>query len=209
MDHPAIARIIDAGTTKFGQPFFAMELVDGVPLTTYCDARSLSIQDRLGLFCQICEGIQHAHQKGIIHRDLKPGNILVTEYDGKPVPKIIDFGLAKALETTPKLTDKSLHTEIGQVLGTIKYMSPEQAGLDALDIDTRTDIYSLGIILYELLTGSTPLDDSSIKESALLKVLEIVRGQEASKPSSKLSTCLLYTSPSPRDATLSRMPSSA
>lgn len=188
MDHPAIARIIDAGTTKFGQPFFAMELVDGVPLTTYCDARSLSIQDRLGLFCQICEGIQHAHQKGIIHRDLKPGNILVTEYDGKPVPKIIDFGLAKALETTPKLTDKSLHTEIGQVLGTIKYMSPEQAGLDALDIDTRTDIYSLGIILYELLTGSTPLDDSSIKENALLKVLEIVRGQEASKPSSKLST---------------------
>ncbi|MEM9409875.1 MAG: tetratricopeptide repeat protein [Planctomycetota bacterium] len=188
MDHPSIARIIDAGTTELGQPFFAMELVGGVPLTTYCDDHSLSINDRLQLFCQICDGIQHAHQKGIIHRDLKPGNILVTEYDGKSVPKIIDFGLAKALETTPKLTDKSIHTEFGQVLGTIKYMSPEQAGLDAMDIDTRTDIYSLGIILYELLIGSTPLDSSSIKENALLKVLELVREQEALKPSSKLST---------------------
>ena len=188
MDHPSIARIIDAGETQLRQPYLAMELVSGRPLTEYCDANRLSIDERLSLFCQICDGMQHAHQKGIIHRDLKPGNILVTQYDGKPVPKIIDFGLAKALETTEKLTDGTLHTEFGQILGTIKYMSPEQAGLDSLDIDTRSDIYSLGIILYELLTGSTPLESKSIHQNALVKVLEIVRDQEVPKPSSRLST---------------------
>ncbi|MEL7500680.1 MAG: serine/threonine-protein kinase [Planctomycetota bacterium] len=188
MDHPSIARILDAGTTDNGQPFFAMELVKGIPLTDYCDQHKLSIADRLELFGQICEGVQHAHQKGIIHRDLKPANILVAEYNGKPVPKIIDFGLAKALEVTNKLTDKTMFTEFGQVLGTLKYMSPEQAGLDSLDIDTRSDIYTLGIILYELLTGSTPLDGNSFKDLAFLKILELVREQDSPRPSSKLTT---------------------
>jgi serine/threonine protein kinase len=155
MDHPNIARVLDAGTTDLGQPYFAMELVRGIPLTTYCDVHQLGIRDRLGLFIQICRGVQHAHQKGIIH-------ILVAEYNGQPVPKVIDFGLAKALDTEQRLTDKSVFTEFGQVLGTLKYMSPEQAGLDSLDIDTRSDIYALGVILYELLTGQTPLDDDSI-----------------------------------------------
>ena len=188
MDHPCIARILDAGTTETGQPYFAMELVKGTPLNKYCDQHRLSISQRLDIFQQICEGIQHAHQKGIIHRDLKPTNILVTEYDNKAIPKIIDFGLAKALEVTNKLTDKTMFTEFGQVLGTLKYMSPEQAGLDSLDIDTRSDIYSLGVILYELLTGTTPLDDGSIGQQALLQVLELVREKEALKPSSQLST---------------------
>ena len=170
MDHLNIARILDAGTRSKGQPFFAMELVDGQPLTDFCDQHSLSIDERLAIFQQACDGIQHAHQKGIIHRDLKPSNILVTEYDGQPVPKIIDFGLAKALETAEKLTDKSMATAFGQVLGTFRYMSPEQAGLDELDIDTRTDIYAMGIILYELLIGTAPLESSFLQGKALLKV---------------------------------------
>ena len=188
MDHPNIAKILDAGTTDDGYPFFAMELVDGVPLTDYCDQHQLRIAERLDVFRQVCEGVQHAHQKGILHRDLKPSNILVTEYDGQPVPKIIDFGLAKAMDVTTKLTDKTMFTEFGQVIGTLRYMSPEQAGLDSLDIDTRSDIYALGVILYELLTGSTPLDDDSIKGNALLKILELVREFESPKPSSRLST---------------------
>ncbi len=187
MNHPNIARILDAGTTAQGQPFFVMELVAGQPLTTYCDENRLSIDQRLRLFMDVCSGVQHAHQKGIIHRDLKPGNIIVGMRDGTATPKIIDFGLAKAMESTQRLTDQSLFTEIGQILGTYKYMSPEQASLDHLDIDTRTDIYALGIILYELLTGSTPLDDSSIKGQAALKVLEFIRDKEPAKPSSKLS----------------------
>jgi serine/threonine protein kinase len=188
MNHPNIARILDAGTTADGQPYFAMELVPGKPLTTWCDENRLSIDDRLRLFADVCNGVQHAHQKGIIHRDLKPGNILVTVADGKAVPKVIDFGLAKAMESTQRLTDQSLFTGIGQILGTFKYMSPEQASLDSIDIDTRTDIYALGVILYELLTGSTPLDDSSIKGQAALKILEFIRDKEPVKPSSKLGS---------------------
>jgi eukaryotic-like serine/threonine-protein kinase len=188
MDHPSIAKILDAGTTDLGQPYFAMELVVGNALTKYCDTRSMSLTDRLELFSLVCEAVQHAHQKGIIHRDLKPSNILVTEADGKPQPKIIDFGLAKALLANQRLSEQTLFTEIGQVLGTLKYMSPEQAGLNTLDIDTRTDIYALGIILYELLTGSTPLGDDSLRGKTVLKLLEIVREQESPKPSSRLSS---------------------
>lgn len=188
MNHPNISRILDAGTTPEGQPFFAMELVQGQPLTTFCDENRLSIDERLKLFADVCSGVQHAHQKGIIHRDLKPGNILVTFADGNAVPKVIDFGLAKALESTQRLTDQSLFTGIGQILGTLKYMSPEQASLNSIDIDTRTDIYALGVILYELLTGSTPLDDTSIRGRAALKILEFIRDKEPVKPSSKLGS---------------------
>ncbi|MEL7500430.1 MAG: tetratricopeptide repeat protein [Planctomycetota bacterium] len=188
MDHPNIARIFDAGTTKHGQPFFAMELVKGVPLCEYCDANTMGLNERLELFIKICHAVQHAHQKGVIHRDLKPGNIIVTEFDGKPTPKVIDFGLAKALDSTQTLSDQSVFTEFGQVLGTLKYMSPEQAGLDSLDIDTRSDVYSLGIILYELLTGSTPLDGDDFKQNALLGLLKIIRELESPKPSSRLAT---------------------
>jgi serine/threonine protein kinase/tetratricopeptide (TPR) repeat protein len=189
MNHPNIARFYDAGTTADGQPYFAMELVQGTPLTTYCDQNKLGIAQRLSLFQEVCDGVQHAHQKGIIHRDLKPGNILVGQVDGRATAKIIDFGLAKALENSQKLTDQSLFTGIGQILGTIKYMSPEQASLDNLDIDTRTDIYSLGVILYELLTGSAPLDDSSLKNQAALKVLEFIQSNDPVRPSSKLLKC--------------------
>lgn len=188
MDHPSIARILDAGKTEDGQPYFAMELVKGIDLNKYCNRHKLSISRRLEIFSQICEAVQHAHQKGIIHRDLKPSNILVAEFNGKPVPKIIDFGLAKALEVTNRLTEKTMFTEFGQALGTLKYMSPEQAGLDSLDIDTRSDIYTLGVILYELLTGTTPLDSDSFRNQAFAKILEMVREYEAPRPSRKLTT---------------------
>jgi serine/threonine protein kinase len=188
MDHPNIAKILDAGTTEGGDPFFAMELVQGTPLTTYCDQHKLTVNARLEIFKQVCEGVQHAHQKGIIHRDLKPSNVMVAEYDGHPVPKVIDFGLAKALETDQKLTDRTVFTEFGQVLGTLKYMSPEQAGIDSLDVDTRSDVYALGVILFELLTGRTPLDSDSFKGMALLKILELVRELDSPRPSSQLDT---------------------
>src|ERR1043166_954960 len=155
MEHPNIAKVHDAGATQTGRPYFVMELVRGVKITTYCDEQKLSTRERLDLFIQVCQAVQHAHQKGIIHRDLKPSNILVTEQDGAPVPKIIDFGIAKAT-TDQRLTDKTLFTAFEQFIGTPAYMSPEQAGLGGLDIDTRTDIYSLGVLLYELLTGRTP-----------------------------------------------------
>ncbi len=186
MNHPNIAQILDAGTTPDGLPYFAMEYVDGQWLTGYCDSKRLGVNERLQLFADVCSGVQHAHQKGILHRDLKPSNILVVEIDGKPVPKIIDFGLAKAMENTQRLTDNTLFTGVGQILGTLRYMSPEQACLDNLDIDTRTDIYSLGVVLYELLTGATPLDSSTVKGQAVLRVLEWIREQEPPRPSSKL-----------------------
>ena len=187
MAHPNIAQVLDAGTTDYGQPYFVMELVEGIPLTDYCDKNQLNIQKRLQLFISVCHAIQHAHQKGIIHRDLKPSNVLVTDYDGAPVPKVIDFGLAKALDQQNKLTNQTLFTEFGQVLGTLQYMSPEQAEINPINVDTRTDIYSLGIILYELLTGTTPIQKEKIKEVALLQALEVVREKVPPTPSSRLS----------------------
>ncbi len=186
MDHPNIARVLDAGSTESGRPFFVMELVKGTPITTYCDQHRLTPRQRLELFLPVCQAIQHAHQKGVIHRDVKPSNVLVAMYDDKPVPKVIDFGLAKA--TGQLLTEKTLMTGFGAIVGTLQYMSPEQAGLNNLDIDTRSDVYSLGVVLYELLTGTTPLDRRSLGEAALLEVLRIVREVDAPRPSAKLST---------------------
>lgn len=186
MDHPNIARILDAGTTETGQPYFAMELVAGVPLTKYSDGNSLSIVQRLELFLLICSGVQHAHQKGVIHRDLKPGNIIVAEVDHQGVPKVIDFGLAKAMGSDVQLTDHTMHTRVGQVMGTLKYMSPEQASLDGLDIDTRTDVYALGVILYEMLSGLTPIDDSDLQSRSFLKILEQIREREAVAPNLRI-----------------------
>jgi tetratricopeptide (TPR) repeat protein len=187
MDHPHIAKLLDAGTTEFGGPYFVMELVKGVPLNEFCDAQKLSIADRLQLFVQICSAVQHAHQKGVIHRDLKPGNILVESHDGKPVPKVIDFGLAKATSGL-QLTEHTLFTAFGSVLGTPLYMAPEQAKFNAVDVDTRADIYALGVILYELLTGTTPLTRETLKKAPLDEMLKLIREQDPPTPSSRLST---------------------
>jgi eukaryotic-like serine/threonine-protein kinase len=186
MDHPNIAKVLDAGMTPNGQPFFVMELVNGLPLNRFCDELRLTPKERLELFVPICQAVQHAHQKGIVHRDLKPANILITMIDGKPVPKVIDFGVAKA--TAGKLTDESMSTQFGAVVGTLEYMSPEQAGFSGEDIDTRADIYSLGVILYELLTGLRPLDAARLKKAALTEMIRIIREDEPSKPSTRLST---------------------
>ncbi len=186
MDHPNIARVLDAGTTENGLPYFVMELVKGVPITKYCDQHHLTPQERLELFVPVCQAVQHAHQKGVIHRDLKPSNVMVCTYDGKPVPKVIDFGVAKA--TGPKLTERTLYTEFGAIVGTFEYMSPEQAVLDQLDVDTRSDIYSLGVLLYELLTGTTPLERKRITQVAILELLRRVREEESPRPSTRLIT---------------------
>ena len=186
MDHPNIAKVHDGGTTESGRPYFVMELVRGLPITEYCDGDRLSIRERLELFVLVCRAVQHAHQKGIIHRDLKPSNILVTLHDGVPVPKVIDFGVAKA--TGQSLTEKSVYTAFTQLVGTPLYMSPEQVELSGLDIDTRSDIYSLGVLLYELLTGTKPFDSETLKRAAFDEVRRIIREQEPPTPSMRLST---------------------
>jgi len=185
MDHPNIAKVFDAGATETGRPYFVMELVKGVPITEYCDTESLTTGERLRLFMRVCHAVQHAHQKGIIHRDLKPSNVLVTLHDGEPVPKVIDFGIAKA--TNRELTDKTLFTEFRQFMGTPEYMSPEQAEMSGLDIDTRSDIYSLGVLLYELLTGVTPFDGKRLRSAALAEIQRIIREEEPPRPSTRLS----------------------
>jgi serine/threonine protein kinase len=186
MDHPNMARVLDAGTTDKGLPYFVMELVKGIPITAYCDERQLSIKDRLELFLPVCNAVQHAHQKGIIHRDIKPSNVLVAQYDNRSVPKIIDFGLAKAIGQ--KLTEKTIFTQYGQIVGTVDYMSPEQASFNQLDVDTRSDIYSLGVLLYELLSGETPFDKKRLRTAAFDELLRIIRQEEPPRPSTRLSS---------------------
>jgi Protein kinase domain len=185
MDHVNIARVLDVGTTQSGRPYFVMELVHGVPITKYCDDNRLTPRQRLELFVPVCQAIQHAHQKGIIHRDIKPSNVMVTLYDGQPVPKVIDFGVAKATEQ--KLTERTLFTQYGTMVGTLEYMSPEQAEMSALGVDTRSDIYSLGVLLYELLTGNTPLTHKRMREGAHAEILRMIKEEEPPKPSTRLS----------------------
>jgi serine/threonine protein kinase/Flp pilus assembly protein TadD len=186
MDHPNIAKVFDAGVTDQGHPFFVMELVRGIPVTQYCDRARLGVRDRLHLFVQVCQAVQHAHQKGVIHRDLKPSNVLVAEHDGTRVAKVIDFGVAKAMGQ--QLTEKTIYTQVLQVVGSPLYMSPEQAGLSGLDVDTRSDIYSLGVLLYELLTGTTPFDKERFRTAEYDQVRQILREEEPPKPSTRLST---------------------
>jgi len=186
MDHPNIARVLDAGTTESGRPYFVMELVKGVPITEYCDANRLSTRERLDLFVDLCKAVHHAHEKGVIHRDIKPSNVMVTLHDGTPVPKVIDFGIAKA--TNQPLTEKTLFTAYGQFLGTPTYMSPEQAALGGLEIDRRCDVYSLGVLLYELLTGTTPFEHAALRSRAFMEVLRIIREEDPPTPSARLNT---------------------
>ncbi len=186
MDHPNIAKVLDAGTTPDGRPYFVMELVKGTPITDFCDARKLTPKQRLELFVPVCQAIQHAHMKGIIHRDIKPSNVMVELHDDRAVPKVIDFGVAKAIGQ--QLTEKTIYTGYGALVGTPAYMAPEQASFNALDIDTRADVYALGVLLYELLAGSPPIEKERLKLAALDEVLRIVRDEEPPRPSARLST---------------------
>jgi serine/threonine protein kinase len=186
MDHPHIARVFDGGTTPAGRPYFVMELVKGLPITDYCDRNGLPVRERLRLFADVCQAVQHAHQKGVIHRDLKPSNVLVVSHDGTPVAKVIDFGIAKAVGQ--RLTEKTAYTQLAQLIGTPLYMSPEQAGQSGLDVDTRSDIYSLGVLLYELLTGTTPFDPERLRTAGYDEMRRIIREEEPPKPSTRIST---------------------
>jgi len=186
MDHPNIAKVLDAGTTETGRPYFIMELVRGIKITEYCDQHNVPTKNRLELLMKVCQAIQHAHQKGIIHRDIKPSNILVTLQDGVPAPKVIDFGIAKATEG--RLTEATVYTQLHQFIGTPAYMSPEQAEMSGLDIDTRSDIYSLGVLLYELLTGKTPFDVQELMAQGVDAMRRTIREKEPAKPSTRLDT---------------------
>ena len=194
MDHPNIAKVLDAGTTEAhgsqpvgsGRPYFVMELVKGIPITEYCDRTKLTTQDRLKLFIPVCQAVQHAHQKGIIHRDIKPNNVLVTMIDGAAIPKVIDFGVAKAI--SQQLTERTIYTQLSQMVGTPLYMSPEQAEYSGVDIDTRTDVYSLGVLLYELLTGTTPFDKQTLQQAGFDGFRKLLREQDPAKPSTRIST---------------------
>ncbi len=204
MDHPNVARVLDAGTSEENTPYVVMELVDGLPITDYCDQNALEIPERLRLFVQVCQAVQHAHQKGIIHRDLKPSNVLVTSYDSEPVPKVIDFGLATAVREGV-IGDKS-QTDAGTVMGTFQYMSPEQAETGNADVDTRSDIYSLGVLLYELLTGDTPLSKEVLQTASYFQILRQIREADTRPPS---HTRLLERNPSAaRPTVASRVASS-
>ena len=203
MDHPAIARVFDGGATPQGRPYFVMEFVRGESITAYATRHKLSLRQRIELFMQVCEGVQHAHQKGIIHRDLKPSNVLVAVRDDHPAPKIIDFGVAKAM--TQSLTERTLHTEIGALVGTPEYMSPEQAEMGGLDIDTRTDVYALGVILYELLTDTLPFAPGSLREKALDEIRRVIREVDPPRPSTRVTASTSTRSAGNRSADATRL----